>query len=113
MAFSEGLAIQASRRARPGQLDDDYFWYGHAGFEDWLSWCGERKDELVERFAAELDVVGSAETWFGSGLVDGKWRVGYFVADQLVAGMNRTLPELVAMDPAGGRAAIRAALGLG
>ena len=38
-AFSEGMAIQASRTVVPGRPEDDYFWYGHAGFEDWLPWC--------------------------------------------------------------------------
>ncbi len=110
MAFSEGLAIQVSRAAVPGRAEDDYFWYGHEGFETWLPWCQEHRDDLVARFGAALDEEGAADTWFGSGLVDKQWRVGYFVADLVVAGLDRPLPELAAMTLDEGRAAVRAAL---
>lgn len=112
-AFSEGVAIHASRLVVPGRDEADYFWYGHAGFEDWLPWCRERRDDLLRRFAAALGDPAAADTWFGSGLVDGQWRVGYFVADEAVGRLGLALPELVAMSVEAGREAIRDALGAG
>lgn len=115
LAFSEGLAIQASRQVLPGRDEDDYFWYGHAGFEDWLPWCREHRDELVERFAAALDGpdgTDAADAWFGSGLIDGRWRVGYYVADQLVGGLDRPLSDLVRLDAAEASSVVRGAAGL-
>lgn len=113
MAFSEGLAIQASRGAVPGQPESDYFWYGHDGFETWLPWCHENQDDLRSRFRE--DIIGAsggdaAERWFGSGLVDGHWRAGYFVADRLVTDLDRPLEELAAMTIAEGADAIRSLL---
>jgi hypothetical protein len=109
--FYEGVAIQASRALVPGRDEYDYFWYGHAGFEAWLPWCQEHRDELLERLRASLDDPEATETFFGGGLVDGQWRVGYFLADVVVAGLGRPLPELVAMSVAEGQEAVRAALG--
>jgi hypothetical protein len=110
MAFSEGMAIHASRAVVPGRPEDDYFWFGYDGFEDWLAWCQERRDELVRRFGEALDDPAAVDTFFGAGLVEGRWRVGYFVADEVVKGLGRTLPELAAMSVAEGREAVRAAL---
>ncbi len=107
MAFSEGMAIQASRTVVPGRPDDDYYWYGHAGFEDWLPWCREHRTEVLDAFKASLDAPEAVETFFGGGLVEGRWRVGYFVADELVRELGRPLPELVRMSVDDGRAAIR------
>ncbi len=112
LAFSEGLANLVSRMAVPGQDEADYFWYGHAGFEEWLPWCREHADVLVERFAAAIDEPAAGDTWFGSGLVDGHWRVGYFVADRVVAGLDLPLAGLVALSPDDGRRVIRDALGV-
>jgi hypothetical protein len=110
MAFSEGLATQVSRQVVPGRPDDDYFWFGHEGFEDWLPWCREHRAELLARFRDELDAEGTAQAWFGSGLVEKRWRLGFFVADELVAGLGRPLPELVALSVDEARAAVREAL---
>ncbi|MEO7837642.1 MAG: hypothetical protein ABIS21_08395 [Acidimicrobiales bacterium] len=110
MAFSEGMAIQASRAVAPGRADDDYFWFGYDGFEDWLAWCRDRRDELVGRFAGALGDPDAVDTFFGAGLVDRHWRVGYFVADEVVTGLGRTLPELAAMSVAEGREAVCKAL---
>ena len=108
--FYEGVAIQASRQLVPGRDEYDYFWYGHAGFEEWLPWCGEHADELLRRLREALDDPGATETFFGAGLVDGRWRVGYFLADVVVTGLGRSLPELVAMSVAEGREVVRNAL---
>lgn len=110
MAFSEGLATLVSRQVVPGRPDADYFWFGHEGFEDWLPWCQEHRSELLARFAEELDAEGTAETFFGSGLVEKRWRVGYFLADELVTSLDRPLPELVALSVGEARTAIRGAL---
>ncbi len=110
MTFSEGLAIQASRSLVPDRDEYDYFWYGHAGFEEWLPWCQEHGDDLRQRLRDSLDDPAATETFFGSGLVEGRWRVGYFVADVVVAGLGRSLPELAAMSVAEGQEAVRAAL---
>jgi hypothetical protein len=107
MAFSEGMAIQASRAVVPGRSEDDYFWYGHAGFEDWLPWCREHRDRVFELFTAALDEPEATETFFGGGLVEGRWRLGYFVADEVVRGLGLSLPELAAMSVDDGRAAVR------
>jgi hypothetical protein len=111
MAFSEGLAVRVSRSVVPDRPEEDYFWYGHPGFEDWLPWCQEHRDQLMERFAASLDEPRAVEAFFGGGLVDGKWRVGYFVADQLVAGLGLGFAEMAGMSPDEGSAVIRDALG--
>ena len=110
MAFSEGLATQVSRAVVPERPEDDYFWYGHEGFEDWLPWCQEHRGELLARFRDELDTPGTANAFFGSGLVEKRWRVGYYVADLLVAAMERPLPELVALPVDDARQAVRDAL---
>lgn len=110
LAFSEGVATQVSRRAVPDRAPDDYYWYGHAGFEEWLPWCTEHRDELLARFASEIDDPAAADTWFGSGLVDGRWRVGYYVADQLMATVSGSLPDLVRLDAAAARDVVRVAL---
>jgi hypothetical protein len=110
MAFSEGLATVVSREVVPGRPDDDYYWFGHEGFDDWLPWCREHRGELLARFRDELDAEGTAESWFGSGLVEKRWRLGYYLADELVRGMDRPLPELVALSVDEARAAVRVAL---
>ncbi len=107
MAFSEGMAIQASRVVVPDRPEYDYFWYGHAGFEEWLPWCQENRQQLFDLFRAALDDPEAGETFFGGGLVEGRWRVGYFVADEIVRALDRPLPELVAMSVDEGRAAVR------
>ena len=107
MAFSEGVAIHASRTVVPGLAEDDYFWYGHAGFEDWLPWCREHRHEVMRLFEASIDDPDATETFFGGGLVEGRWRVGYFVADELVRQMGRPLPELARLSVGDGRAAVR------
>lgn len=109
LAFYEGMAVIASRTVVPGRPPEQYFWYGHEGFADWLPWCEEHRDELLGRFASDLDDPGAVETWFGAGLVDGRWRVGYYLADELVSSLGRPLPELVAMTVEEAQAAIRAA----
>ena len=109
-AFSEGLAIQTSRAVVPGRPEEDYFWYGHPGFEDWLPWCQEHRRELLDSFRRSIDDEGASENFFGGGLVEGRWRVGYFVADALVAALRRELPALAGMSVDEGRAAVRAAL---
>jgi hypothetical protein len=111
MAFYEGVAIQASRAVVPDAPEDDYFWYGHVGFEDWLPWCQEHRDDLMERFRSSLDDPAAVDSFFGGGLVEERWRVGFFLADELVAGLGRPLPELVTLSVAEGSRAIRAALG--
>ena len=110
-ALSEGMAIAASRVVVPGRAEDDYFWFGYEGFEDWLAWCQEHRDDLIGRFAAALDEPGSMDQFFGAGLVDGRWRAGYFVADEVVKGLGRTLPELAAMTVEEGGGAVREHLG--
>ena len=112
MAFYEGVAIRASREVVPGRPPEQYFWYGHGGFTDWLPWCEAHRDELLARFAADLDDAAAVETWFGGGLVDEHWRVGYYLADVLVGRLGRPLPELVTTSVDDARAAIRAALGV-
>ena len=109
-AFAEGVALAASRQAVPGQPDVDYFWYGHPEVDDWLPWCAENRVELLRHFRVSLDIPEATETFFGGGLVDGKWRVGFYVADELVTALGRTLPELVAMSVDEGRAAVVEAL---
>ena len=110
MAFSEGLATRVSRQVVPDQPENEYFWYGHEGFEDWLPWCEEHREELLARFRDEIDQPDTADTFFGGGLVEKRWRVGYYLADLLVAALDRPLPELVALSVAEAREAIRGAL---
>lgn len=110
MAFSEGMAIQASRAVVPDRPDENYFWFGYEGFEDWLVWCQERRDDLVPRFAEALDDPTAFETFFGAGLLEGRWRVGYFVADEVVRTLDRSLPQLAAMSVDQARTAVREVL---
>ena len=111
MIFSEGLATQVSRAAIPDAPEIDYFWYGHPEAQDWLPWCESHSDELRKHMRAALDIPEALETFFGGGLVDGKWRVGYYLADQIVGSLGKTLPELVTMKVDDARAAVREALG--
>lgn len=109
-AFAEGLAIRVSREAVPDRPDRDYFWYGVPGFEDWLPWCRENADALLERFRESPEDPSAVDTFFGSGLVEGTWRVGYFVADRLVSAIGRPPGELVRLSFGEAREAVRAAL---
>jgi hypothetical protein len=111
LAFYEGLAIAASREVVPGRPDLEYYWYGHEDVETWLDFCQERHDDLLEHFRASLDAPETVETYFGGGMIQGQWRVGFYLADELVRSLNRPLPELVAMSVDEGRQAIREALG--
>jgi len=106
MAFYEGVAMQVSRAVVPGRAEEDYFWYGYAGFSKWLPWCQEQRGALEEGFAAALDDPEAGETYFGSGLVEGRWRVGFYLADYLVGGLGLSIPELISMTVEEGRAAI-------
>lgn len=109
-AFSEGLAIHVSRAVVPGRPEDEYFWYGIAGFEDWLPWCREHRDLLRQRFRERLDDPDALEAFFGGGLIEDRWRVGFFLADDLVRELDVPLPALVRMSVEEGRGAVRAAL---
>jgi hypothetical protein len=113
LAFAEGVAVAASRAVVPDRPPEEYFWYGHGNVEDWLPWCEEHRDELLSTFAAGIDSPETVEAFFGGGFVETKWRVGYYVADVLVTGLDRPLPELARTTVEEGRAAIRAALGVG
>ena len=110
MVFSEGLATQASRAAVPEAEEIDYFWYGHPEAQGWLPWCQQHLEELRKHVRASLDIPEAIDTFFGGGLVDGKWRVGYYLADQVVAGLGKSLPELAAMTVDEARTAVRDAL---
>ncbi len=109
-AFYEGLAIQTSRMVVPDQPEQDYFWYGVSGFEDWLPWCREHREQLLERLRESLDDEDAAETFFGEGLIEGRWRVGYFLADVLVKELDKPPQELIRMGVEDARQAIRGAL---
>lgn len=110
MLFSEGLATQVSRAAMPEAAEIDYFWYGHPEAQGWLPWCEQHVEELRKHLRASLDIPEAVETFFGAGLVDGKWRVGYYVADQLVGSLGMSLPELAALSVDDARTATRTAL---
>ncbi len=109
-AFAEGLAIHVSRTVVPERPEDEYFWYGLGGFEDWLPWCRENRDLLRERFRERLDDEDAVEAFFGGGLVEDRWRVGFFLADELVRELDVPLPELVRMSVEEGRRALRSTL---
>ncbi|HEX3621832.1 MAG TPA: hypothetical protein VHT97_05910 [Acidimicrobiales bacterium] len=110
MVFTEGMATQVSRAAVPGMEEIDYFWYGHPEAQGWLPWCQQHLQELGKHVRASLDIPEAIDTFFGGGLVDGKWRVGYYLADSVVGGLGRTLPELAAMSVDDARLAVRDAL---
>lgn len=110
-AFSEGLAIAASRVLVPDRPEVEYFWYGHGDVDTWLAFCEDNRDRLLDHFAASLDVPETVETYFGGGMIEGQWRVGFYLADELVKDLGKTLPQLTAMSVDEGRAAIRDALG--
>lgn len=110
-AFNEGLAVQASREAVPDRPEEEYFWYGVEGFENWLPWCRENRDVLLEHFKDALDDAEALEAFFGAGFVEGHWRVGFFVADELINRLDTPLRDLVRLKPDDARAAIREALG--
>jgi len=107
LAFYEGMAIAASRAVVPGRPEEEYFWYGHGGFADWLPWCEEHRDNLLDRFKSDLDDPAAVDPWFGAGLVESRWRVGYYVADQLVKRLDRPLPDLVTLSVEEAQEAIR------
>jgi len=110
MVFSEGLATRISRAAVPDATEIDYFWYGHPEAQDWLPWCEQHVEELRKHVWAALDIPEAIDTFFGGGLVDGKWRVGYYLADKVVGELGRSLPELAAMSVDEARRAVRDAL---
>jgi hypothetical protein len=111
--FYEGLATQASRAAAAGLPEVDYFWYGHPEVEEWLPWCTEHAGELRTQLGDGLNDPKAVDTFFGAGFVAGRWRVGYYLADRLVGGLGRTLPELVALSVSDAREAVFEALATG
>ncbi|HEX2028719.1 MAG TPA: hypothetical protein VHF25_12065 [Nitriliruptorales bacterium] len=109
-AFREGLAVQVSRAAVPDRPEDEYFWYGIGGFEDWLPWCRDQADLLRQRFRDRLDEPDAVEDFFGGGLVEDRWRVGFFLADELVGELALPPSELVRMSVDDARHAVVAPL---
>lgn len=109
-AFYEGLATRVSRQIVPSRPELDYFWYGHSAPDDWLTWCQEHHDELLAHFRASLDIEEAVETFFGGGIVDGYWRVGYYLADAIVGGLDASPAELAALGVDEAREAVRSAL---
>lgn len=110
-AFYEGVAIRASRELARGRPEADYFWYGVDGFDDWVPWCRERRDELMQRMRDSLGDESAHEVLFGAGFVEGRWRVGYFLADELVGALGSPLRDLVRLTPDEAREAVRSVLG--
>ncbi|MBW3562834.1 MAG: hypothetical protein KY437_10100 [Actinobacteria bacterium] len=110
MTFYEGVGIRASRELVPDRPDDDYFWYGLEGFEEWLPWCREHRADLRRGLADRLDDPEATEDFFGGGFVDGRWRTGFFVADEVISGADQSLEELVRLDVDEARALVRRAL---
>ncbi|MGQ0743259.1 MAG: hypothetical protein ACT4OS_02765 [Acidimicrobiales bacterium] len=108
--FAEGIASAASRAVVPEASEVDHFWYGHPENDEWLTWCQANRGELARHMAASLDLAEATETFFGGGVVDGHWRVGYELADHLVAGLGRSLPDLVATPPEEARTLVTEAL---
>lgn len=108
--FYEGVGVRASREVVPERPEEDYFWYGLEGFEEWLPWCREHRSELRGHLADRLDDPAATEDLFGAGFVEGHWRTGFFLADELVGDSDATLEELVRLDVDAGRALIREAL---
>jgi hypothetical protein len=112
MAFGEGLAIAASRALVPDRPELEYFWYGHGEVAHWLDWCRDHREELLDHFRASIDAPETVETYFGGGMIQGQWRVGFYLADELVKSLGLPLGELAAMSVDEGRSAVRQELGL-
>lgn len=113
LALYEGLAVRTSKAVVPDRPEEDHFWYGVAGFEDWLPWCRENRDTLRERFREALDWEDQAqatEAFFGSGFVEDHWRTGFFLADDLIAGIDRPLADLARLSVEDGKQLVREAL---
>jgi hypothetical protein len=110
MLFSEGLATQVSRRADPNGAETDYFWYGLPKMDGWVTWCAENAEDLEKLAREALDDPKAVESFFGGGTVEGRWRTGHHLADRLVAGLGRALPELARLSVDDARRAIRDAL---
>jgi hypothetical protein len=106
-AFAEGLAVRISREVVPDRPEEEYFWYGVKGFEHWLPWCRDNRDELLQRFHDALDDPDAVDAFFGAGFVDGHWRVGFFLADELVGRLETPLRDLVRWSSDDARGAIR------
>lgn len=112
--FCEGLAIRVSRQIAPNQPEHHHFFYGIEGFEDWLPWCRENRDRLMARFldAVEEGDDGEAfDLFFGAGFVEGRWRVGFFLADELLDSVEAPPRELARMSVEEGRTLVREAMG--
>jgi len=109
-AFYEGLAIQASKAAVPERPADDYFWYGVAGFEDWLAECEKDEATLLKDFRKSLKRDDATEMFFGNGFIEEKWRTGYYIADLLMRRIDRPLDELAKLTIDEGRQAIKDSL---
>ncbi len=114
LMFWEGVAIQTSRIAVPDRPEQEYFWYGLAGFETWPDWCRARRVQLRERILLGIDgsteAEAEAEAMFTGQVAGEPSRTGYFVADDIVGGLRRTLPELARTRVADARSAVRVAL---
>lgn len=109
-ALAEGIALQASRVAVPDHPEQDYFWYGLEGFEDWLPWCRDHHDLLLDEFQRGLDDPDAVEAFFGGGFVHDHWRTGFYVADVLVDAVDLSLADLAGLDAESGRRLVRSVL---
>ncbi len=106
-ALREGIAVHPSRPAVPDLSDHDYFWYGLGSFEDWLPWCRENRELLLDDFRRGLDDPDAVEAFFGGGFVRDRWRTGFFVADVIVTELDLPLTELAGLAPEHASRAVR------
>jgi hypothetical protein len=110
ITFSEGLAVRASQEAVPGRPTCDYFWYGHPGFDAWLTWCRDHREQLCDHLRDHVDDVSAASALFGSEQYEGHRRTGYFIAGELLTATGRPLRDLVHLSVTEASDLIRSAL---
>lgn len=108
--FSEGLAVRASQEAVPGRPPCDYFWYGHPGFDDWLTWCVEHRSQLRAHLRDRLGDRSAADALYGSDQHERRSRTGYFIAGELLNATGRPLAELVRLSVPEASDLVRSAL---
>ncbi|MGH2773740.1 MAG: hypothetical protein ACRDIU_11475 [Actinomycetota bacterium] len=108
-AFYEGLGVRASREVVPEADENEYFWYGVPGFEDWLDACRNIEPELLKLFSEALGSKEGSEAFFGSGLVHKLWRSGFYIADLLLQRLDLPVRDLAGYSVDKGRKAIHQA----
>jgi hypothetical protein len=97
--LQEGTATYFSKQIVPHLNESIYFSYDNGG-DEWLKFARENKQEIIKRFASDLQIKGSNQEifkeWFSinGGTTFGFARFGYFIADCMFQDFHKEIGEI-------------------